>query len=71
MNTYYIGLDIGGTAIKIGLFDGDAKLKQRTEIPTRLNQNGAHILSDSVEACSKLLAVELIFMTMIVSVLFP
>lgn len=58
MNTYYIGLDIGGTAIKIGLFDNNDELKQKTEIPTRLHLSGAHILSDSVEACSKLLDTE-------------
>ena len=43
---YVIGIDIGGTTVKIGLFQTDATLVDKWEIPTRIEENGAYILSD-------------------------
>lgn len=43
---YIIGIDIGGTTVKIGLFQTDATLLDKWEIPTRTEENGRYILSD-------------------------
>lgn len=48
MTSYLYGIDIGGTAIKIGLFDREAKMLHKEEIPTNTSSNGSHILSDIV-----------------------
>ena len=47
---YVIGIDIGGTTVKIGLFTTDAKLLDKWEIITRKEENGAYILSDVAES---------------------
>ena len=36
MKAYYMGIDIGGTSVKLGLFDESSKLIQKWEIPTRI-----------------------------------
>ncbi len=38
------GVDIGGTAIKFGIFDEEGKLHKDWEIPTDRSEKGAHIL---------------------------
>ncbi len=50
MATYYFGVDVGGTTIKLGLFTDTGALKEKWEIPTRLEEKGSHILSDIVES---------------------
>ena len=42
----YLGIDIGGTGIKAGIFDGTGELTGKWQIPTRLEAGGAYILSD-------------------------
>lgn len=44
VNKYIIGIDIGGTAVKLGLFDGDGKLAEKWQVPTRLGQQGRFVL---------------------------
>lgn len=46
MKLYAFGVDIGGTTVKLGLFDTDGLLLEKWEIPTRTQQNGAQILPD-------------------------
>ena len=55
MKAYYMGIDIGGTSVKLGLFDESSKLIQKWEIPTRIENNGAYILSDIASSISGLL----------------
>ena len=43
---YVYGVDIGGTAIKVGLFDLSGALLDRWELPTRREDHGAEILPD-------------------------
>ena len=31
---YYIGIDVGGTSVKEGLFDGDGNLLAKVSVPT-------------------------------------
>ncbi|SEQ39280.1 glucokinase [Lachnospiraceae bacterium RM5] len=40
------GIDLGGTTVKIGLFSEEGKLLDSTEIPTRKEDEGSHILAD-------------------------
>lgn len=49
MKQYCIGIDVGGTTVKLGLFqlhEGDGTLLEKWEVPTRKEDGGAHILPD-------------------------
>ena len=50
MKTYGFGVDIGGTTVKLGLFRTDGTLLDKWEIPTRKEDDGAHILPDVADA---------------------
>lgn len=50
MRTFAFGVDVGGTAIKLGLFHMDGSLLEKWEIPTRTEHNGEQILPDAVKA---------------------
>ncbi len=50
MEKYSFGVDIGGTAVKVGLFDRQGTLVEHWQIPTRLQEHGALILSDVTAA---------------------
>lgn len=50
---YIFGVDMGGTTIKNGLFTVDGKLLEQWEIPTRVIENGSHILDDITETIMK------------------
>lgn len=43
---YIYGIDVGGTTVKLGLFQEDGKLMEKWEIPTRKENGGAHIIGD-------------------------
>lgn len=43
---YVLGIDIGGTSVKIGLFYDNGELIDKGEMKTRKEDGGAHILSD-------------------------
>lgn len=45
MNTYYLGIDIGGTKTAYGLFDCDRQLMARGETPTDANADGESFFS--------------------------
>lgn len=47
---YIFGVDLGGTTVKIGLFDETGKLETKWEIPTRKEDAGANILPDIAES---------------------
>lgn len=46
MNRYCFGVDIGGTTVKLGLFNADGDLLEKWEIPTVTEDNGKVILPD-------------------------
>lgn len=46
MRPYAFGADIGGTTVKLGLFQRDGTLLEKWQLPTRTEENGAHILPD-------------------------
>lgn len=53
MKKYAFGVDIGGTTVKIGLFDTEGNLLDKWEIPTRTEDCGGQILPDIAEAVGK------------------
>lgn len=46
MVKYVFGVDVGGTTVKLGLFDIDGNVLDKWEIPTRTENDGANILPD-------------------------
>lgn len=53
MKEYCFGVDVGGTTVKIGLFDKEGTILDKWEIPTRTENNGSKILPDIAEALQK------------------
>ncbi len=53
MKKYCFGVDVGGTTVKIGLFDREGNILEKWEIPTRIEGNGEKILPDIAEALEK------------------
>ena len=43
---YVIGIDVGGTTVKLGLFNQDGLLLDKWEIKTRTEENGEYIIAD-------------------------
>ena len=50
MAQYYVGVDVGGTTVKMGMFSDTGELLDKWEIPTRRKNNGKYILSDIVDS---------------------
>ncbi|MCC8100339.1 MAG: ROK family glucokinase [Clostridiales bacterium] len=50
MLPYVFGVDIGGTAIKLGAFRTDGTLLEKWQIPTRVEDGGSHVLPDALDA---------------------
>lgn len=46
MANYVFGVDIGGTTVKLGMFDIGGNVLDKWEIPTRIENGGANILPD-------------------------
>ena len=53
MSQYCFGVDVGGTTIKMGVFDPEGKVLDKWEIPTRTENNGDKILPDIAAAVQK------------------
>ncbi len=56
MATYYIGVDLGGTNIKIGCFDADINLVEKTSVPTGAEMGPEVVADRIVGSARKLLA---------------
>ncbi|MCR5107058.1 MAG: ROK family glucokinase [Lachnospiraceae bacterium] len=52
---YCFGVDIGGTTVKLGLFNTAGDVKYKWEIPTRKDEDGKFIIPDIAEAISKVI----------------
>ena len=50
MKPYAFGVDLGGNAIKIGLFQTTGNLVEKWTIPARLEDHGSQLLADVVDA---------------------
>ena len=46
MVKYCFGVDLGGTSVKLGLFDPEGTVLEKWEIPTRKDESGSKILPD-------------------------
>lgn len=53
MGSKCIGIDIGGTTVKIGIFTVDGQLLEKWEVPTRKEDNGKMILPDVAASIRK------------------
>lgn len=53
MASYCVGVDIGGTTVKLGLFSVEGTILEKWEIPTRKENNGENILSDVAESITQ------------------
>ena len=56
MAKYAVGVDIGGTTVKLGLFRTDGELLDKWEIPTRKENDGSQILPDVAASIKEKLA---------------
>lgn len=50
---YSFGVDVGGTTVKLGLFQADGTIQEKWEIKTRTEEAGEHILPDIAEAINE------------------
>ena len=55
MNKKCIGVDVGGTSVKLGLFELDGTLVDKWEVPTRKEEGGKYILGDVAASIRKVL----------------
>lgn len=46
MGKVLFGVDVGGTTVKLGLFDAEGNVQDKWEIPTRTEEKGSHIIED-------------------------
>lgn len=46
MGRHCIGVDVGGTTVKIGIFETDGTLLKKWEVPTRKEEGGKYIMED-------------------------
>lgn len=53
-----IGIDVGGTTVKVGLFELDGTLLKKWEVPTRKEEDGKYILPDVADSIRKVLSGE-------------
>lgn len=56
MSKICIGVDIGGTTVKIGIFTTDGIVQKKWEIPTRKEEKGTHILEDVAASIQRTIA---------------
>ena len=56
MNQYCVGIDVGGTSVKCGIFTYNGVLLDKWEVLTRKAEQGKYILPDVAEELKKHLA---------------
>ncbi len=55
MSKYCFGVDVGGTTVKLGLFNKDGDLLEKWEIPTVTQDDGKRILPDIAQSILKVM----------------
>jgi len=53
---YYIGIDLGGTNIAVGIVDENKNLVVKGSVPTGAERDGKEIIKDMADLCAKLVA---------------
>lgn len=56
MNQYCVGIDVGGTSVKCGIFTINGVLMDKWEVPTRKEEAGRFILPDVADALKRRLS---------------
>jgi len=56
MKAYAVGVDVGGTSVKLGLFSTEGTLLDKWETPTRTEDRGEHVLPDIAASIEQKLA---------------
>ena len=56
MKTYVVGVDVGGTTVKMGLFDKEGNVLEKWELKTRTENGGENILPDIAKSIQEKLA---------------
>ncbi|MGN0157906.1 MAG: ROK family glucokinase [Brotaphodocola sp.] len=56
MSKKCIGVDVGGTTVKVGIFETDGTLLEKWEVPTRKEEGGKYILPDVAASIRKVLS---------------
>lgn len=52
---YCVGVDVGGTTVKFGLFTKDGELEEKWEIVTRREESGKYILEDIADSYKQII----------------
>lgn len=52
---FAVGADIGGTSVKIGVFEDSGKIMAKSRIPTRKDDNCRYVLEDTAAEIKRLL----------------
>lgn len=68
MSKTIFGIDIGGSTIKCGVFDGNAELVLKEEIATRTQDNGKYIIQDIAEYINQTLEKNSIYISDILGI---
>ena len=55
MNQYCVGIDVGGTSVKCGIFTYNGVLLDKWEVLTRKAEQGKYILPDVAEELKSIL----------------
>lgn len=55
MDKKLIGIDLGGTSVKIAILSRDGQIEQLWSIPTNIADEGAHIVSDIISSIQETL----------------
>ncbi len=53
---YYLGIDLGGTNIAVGIVNENYEIISKGSVPTLANRDGKLIIKDMAELCKKLIA---------------
>ena len=53
---YYLGIDLGGTNIAVGIVNENYEIISKGSVPTLANRDGKLIIKDMAELCKKLVA---------------
>ena len=56
MGKVCVGIDVGGTTVKLGLFEVNGQLMDKWEIPTRVEDGAKNILPDIAKSVKEKLA---------------
>ena len=53
---YYLGIDLGGTNIAVGVVDENCKIVKKGSVPTKAEREADEIIADMAKLCKDLVA---------------